>query len=84
MVGAVGGNDHRGNVLVEMLAQMSHHITADHPVIEVIVRENQFRRLPAQRRQRSLFIGGDQNVAAPLPEQRAHAVENAHFVVDHQ
>jgi len=47
LVGAVGGNDHRGNVLVEMLAQMSHHITADHPVIEVIVRENQLRRLSA-------------------------------------
>ncbi|MNO82242.1 hypothetical protein D3C76_735110 [compost metagenome] len=67
-----------------MLAQMPDHITSHHAVVQVIVRQDQFRGLAGQGRQRRVFIGGGDHVAAPLPEQRTHAFEDAHFIVQHQ
>ncbi|MNG11393.1 hypothetical protein D3C84_949350 [compost metagenome] len=67
-----------------MLTQMPDHLTAHHPVIEVVVGQDQFRCLALQGCQRGGFISGDHHVAAPLPQQRTHAFKDADFVVQHQ
>ncbi|MNY79948.1 hypothetical protein D3C86_2208060 [compost metagenome] len=67
-----------------MFTQVPDHLAADNTVVQVKVRQDQFRCPPLQGQQGPGLVGGDHHFAAPLPEQRAHAFENAHFVVDHQ
>ncbi|MNY82157.1 hypothetical protein D3C86_2241020 [compost metagenome] len=53
-------------------------------MIEVEIRQDQLRRTPLQHIKGARFVGGGQDFAAPLPQQRGHALQDAQFVVDHQ
>jgi len=84
LITAVSRDDDGRDRPGKMFAQMLDHLTADDAVIQVKVRQNQFRCPPLQRLQCADLVGRRHHLTAPLPEQCAHAFKDAQFVVQHQ